>query len=76
MKARRMLPILAAVLLVAAVVLLAFRFGWFDTATAPVILLAVLAVVAIAAFIFASNHRHHEAQTPSAKEVPKEDRKP
>lgn len=38
MKARRMLPFLAAVLLVAAVVLLAFRFGWFDTATAPVIL--------------------------------------
>ena len=38
MNIRRLLPILAAVLLVAAVVLLAFRFGWFDTATAPVIL--------------------------------------
>ena len=38
MKARRMLPILGALVLLAAVVLLALRFGWFDTATAPVIL--------------------------------------
>ena len=38
MNIRRLLPFLAAVLLLAAVVLLAFRFGWFDTATAPVIL--------------------------------------
>ncbi len=43
---------------------------------ALVILLAVLAVGAIAAFIFASNHRHHEAQIQTTKEVPKEDRKP
>ena len=35
---RRTLPLLAAVVLVAAAVLLALRFGWFDTATAPVIL--------------------------------------
>ena len=38
MKARRMFPVLAAVLLVAAAAVLALRFGWFDTATAPVIL--------------------------------------
>ena len=38
MKARRLLGALGALALVAAVVLLALRFGWFDTATAPVIL--------------------------------------
>ncbi len=38
MKARRMLPILGVVALVAAVAVLVLRFGWFDTATAPVIL--------------------------------------
>ncbi len=38
MKARRILPVLAALVLIAAVVVLALRFGWFDTATAPVIL--------------------------------------
>ncbi len=38
MKARRLLPILGAALLVAAVAALALRLGWFDTATAPVIL--------------------------------------
>ncbi len=38
MKARRLLPLLGAVVLIAAAVLLALRFGWFDTATAPVIL--------------------------------------
>jgi hypothetical protein len=38
MKARRTLPVLAALMLIAAVVVLALRFGWFDTATAPVIL--------------------------------------
>ena len=43
---------------------------------ALVILLAVLVVGAIAASIFASNHRHHETQIQTTKEVPKEDRKP
>ena len=38
MKARRLLPILAVVALVAAVAFLALRLGWFDTVTAPVIL--------------------------------------
>ena len=38
MKVRRLLPVLAAVLLLAAAAALALRFGWFDTATAPVIL--------------------------------------
>ncbi len=38
MKVRRMLPILAVLALIAAVVVLALCFGWFDTATAPVIL--------------------------------------
>lgn len=38
MKARRLLGALGALALVAAVVLLALRFGWFSTATAPVIL--------------------------------------
>ena len=38
MKARRLLGVLGALVLVAAVVLLALRFGWFSTATAPVIL--------------------------------------
>jgi len=38
MKARRMLPALTVVVLAAAAAVLALRFGWFDTATAPVIL--------------------------------------
>ena len=38
MKARRILPILGVLVLLAAVVALALRFGWFDTDTAPVIL--------------------------------------
>ena len=38
MKARRLLGVIGALALIAAVVLLALRFGWFSTATAPVIL--------------------------------------
>lgn len=38
MKARRILPILGVLVLLAAVAALALRFGWFDTDTAPVIL--------------------------------------
>ena len=38
MKARRMIPILGTLVLLAAVAALALHFGWFDTATAPVIL--------------------------------------
>ncbi len=38
MKARRILSVLGALILLAAVAALALRFGWFDTATAPVIL--------------------------------------